>query len=392
MDRSDFFRRIGIGALGITALKTDAIGLASPTEFRSEFFHVGCYTAGPEEGILTGRFDPATGLAAISLTNPGITNPSFLIYGKSGMFIYAAIETDDFGGKSSGAVSAFRTDPQTGKLTLLNTVASQGAHPCHLCADSTGKYVLAANYTGGNVAVLPVLGDGQLGEAVDVVRHTGSGPNKARQESPHAHSVNLSPDNRFAFVCDLGIDKIMIYRFDDSTGKLTPADTPFFTTAPGAGPRHFTFSRDGRHAVVVNELDSTLTWMRYDADKGLLTEIITLTTLPGNFSGENSCADVHYHPTGDFIYASNRGHNSIAVFTFDFVSEKIKRIQNQSVMGKTPRNFAIHGTGRHLLAANEDSDSITLFELDPVSGMLAATGKKVNAGKPVCLLFRTHDI
>jgi 6-phosphogluconolactonase len=244
-----------------------------------------------------------------------------------------------------------------------------------------------ANYTGGNVTILPILSDGQLGEPVDMIQHKGKGVNTIRQEGPHAHSVNLSPDNRFAIVCDLGIDKIMIYRFDQITGKLTPADTPFFQTAPGAGPRHFTFSRDGGNAFVVNELNSTITSLKYDPAKGILTELQTLSTLPDDFTAENTCADVHIHPNGLFVYASNRGHDSIAVFVIEPGSVKLKLLQNQSTLGKTPRNFAIHSSGQFLLAANQNSNTVNVFTIDPGTGRLGETGKFLQINKPVCVLF-----
>jgi 6-phosphogluconolactonase len=350
-------------------------------------FFIGSYTDTPEQGISTGSFDSETGAVQLIDTCGGVNNPSFLIFDHSKKFLYAVNETDDFGGKKSGSVSAFSHDEKTGKLTFLNAMPSLGAHPCHLTIDRTGKYILVANYTGGNVAVLPVLSDGKLGEPVDMVQHTGKGPNAARQEAAHAHSVNISPDNRFAFVCDLGIDKIMIYHFDERTGKLTPADHPFFQTAPGAGPRHFTFSKDGSRAFVVNELNSTLTCMKYDVANGSLTELQTLTTLPDGFTDENTCADIHVHPDGRFIYASNRGHDRIAVFSIKPGTGQLNLLQNQSVKGKTPRNFAIHESGRFLLAVNQNSNNITVFSIDPSTGKLRETGQSMKINKPVCLLF-----
>jgi 6-phosphogluconolactonase len=237
------------------------------------------------------------------------------------------------------------------------------------------------------VAVLPVLPGGGLGDPVEMVQHTGHSVNASRQEGPHAHSVNISPDNRFAFVCDLGIDKIMVYRFDEVTGKLTPADHPFFTTAPGAGPRHFTFSRNGQGAFVVNELNSTVTSLKYDSANGFLTEIQTITTLPDGFAAENTCADIHLHPNGRFLYASNRGHNSIAAFSVEEATGMLKLLQHQPTLGQTPRNFAIHSSGRYLLAANQDSNSIHVFSIDPATGISSETGNFIQIVKPVCLLL-----
>lgn len=386
MKRSSFFQQIGIGAFGATILQKPVLAGIIASENMFDHLYVGTYTATPKEGIPVCSFDSQNGAVQLIEVCQGVNNPSFLIFGRNRKFVYAAIETDDFGGKKAGAVSAFRRDEKTGKLTFLNSVTSLGAHPCHLTIDRTGRFILVANYTGGNAAVLPVMADGSLGEPVDSVQHSGKGPNTARQEAAHVHSVNLSPDNRFAFVCDLGIDKIMIYRFNEKTGKLSPADTPFFQTAPGAGPRHFTFSGDGQNAFVVNELNSTITSMKYDPAKGVLSEIQTLTTLPDAFTGENTCADIHVHPNGRFVYASNRGHDSIALFSVE-PGGRMKLLQHQPTLGKTPRNFAIHSSGRFLLAANQNSGSIQVFSLDPGTGKLNAAGKSISINKPVCLLF-----
>ncbi len=387
MKRSGFFQQIAVGAFSAAVFPKHAFSAVSGSDSSQELLYIGSYTETSQQGISVCRFDHASGNVQLADVCSKVKNPSFLIFDPTRKFLYAVNETDDFRGKKSGSVSAFRRDEKTGKLSFLNEMPSLGAHPCHLSVDRTGKFILVANYTGGNVSVLPILADGSLGEPADMVQHTGKGPNKARQETAHAHSVNLSPDNRFAFVCDLGIDKIMIYLFYQETGKLTPADHPFFQTAPGAGPRHFTFSKDGSRAFVVNELNSTLTCMTYEKAIGRLTEMQTVTTLPDGFSGENTCADLHLHPNGMFIYASNRGHDSIAVFSIEQGSGKLKLLQNQSVKGKTPRNFAIHHSGRLLLAANQNSESITTFFLDPATGKLSDTGKSITINKPVCILF-----
>jgi len=387
MKRSGFFQQIAVGAIGVTVVQKQAFAGILMQKSMPGLFYVGSYSQSQEEGISMCRFDPDQGTVQLVDVCKGVANPTFLILDHQRKFIYAVNELDDFEGKNSGAISAFRRDEKTGKLTFLNIQPSLGAHPCHLTVDRSGKFILAANYTGGNVAVLPVLSNGELGEPVEMVQHSGKGPNAGRQEGPHAHSVNLSPDNRFAFVCDLGIDKIMIYRFDERNGKLTPADTPFFRTASGAGPRHFTFTKDGLNTFVVNELNSTITSLKYDPAGGTLTEILTLSTLPVDFTGENTCADVHVHPDGRFVYASNRGHDSIAVLSIERGPGRLKLIQHQSALGKTPRNFAIHPSGRFLLAANQDSDSIQVFSMDPLTGKLAGSGKSLQINKPVCLLI-----
>jgi 6-phosphogluconolactonase len=393
MTRSGFFMHLGLGALGSGLTHKQVLAFLSSPTSSPVFFYIGCYTQSADEGIAECRFEEQKGTIQLSGVCKSIDNPSFLIFGNRRKWVYAVNETADFGDKKSGGVSSFLCDQKTGKLTFLNSQASLGAHPCHLTMDRQGKFILVANYSGGNVAVLPILANGELGEAVDIVQHTGKSINANRQEGPHAHSVNLSHDNRFAFVCDLGIDKIMIYRFNQKTGKLSPSGSQYFQTAPGAGPRHFTFSNDGRNAFVVNELNSTITSFRYNQSSGELTEIQTLSTLPDGFTEENTCADIHVHPNGSFVYASNRGHNSIAVFQCQAGFEKLKLVQNQSTLGQTPRNFAIHPSGRYLLAANQNSNSVHVFSIDPSTGLLSETGNPGNPGnhytinKPVCILF-----
>ncbi len=387
MKRSVFFKQIAAGAIGATVIRQQAAASAPNPENTSNLFYIGCYTAAPEEGIPVCRLDPKEGSINQSGICKGVENPSFLVMNQSRTLVYSVNETADFEGKASGAVSAFLRDSSTGRLTYLNSRPSLGADPCHLSIDRSGKFILVANYSGGNASVLPLLDDGRIGEPIEMVQHSGKGVNAARQGAPHAHSVNLSPDNRFAMVCDLGLDKIMIYSFDDKTGKLTPAKTPFFQTEPGAGPRHFTFTRDGKHAIVVNELNSTITLLAYDAMHGILTSLQSQSNIPDGFIGENSCADVHIHPNGRFVYASNRGHDSIAVYALDPSMTHLSPIQYQPTLGKTPRNFAIHPSGKFLLAANQNSGSVQVFSLDPGTGKLKETGKHLKINKPVCILF-----
>lgn len=387
MKRSEFFQTLTFSTLGATLIHKQSFALLMNPLHTPDIFYVGCYTSNPLEGIATGRFDPGDGSIQLTDVCRGVENPSFLIFDHKREFIYAVNETDNFGGKNSGSVSAFLRNEKSGQLTFLNSQSSMGAHPCHLTIDRTGKFILVANYTGGNVAVLPILTDGQLGEPVAMVQHTGYVLNDGTKISPHAHSVNLSPDNRFAFVCDLGIDRIMAYEFDQITGKLSAADRPWFQAARGAGPRHFTFSPDGKNAFSLNELDSTITFFSYDQNQGILDELHTVTTLPDGYKAENYCADVHVHPNGKFVYASNRGHNSIAVFSVNPVAGNLSLIQHQSTLGKFPRNFAIHTSGRFLLAANQHSDSIHVFTLDESTGKLIDTGNTLIMTNPVCILL-----
>jgi 6-phosphogluconolactonase len=387
MKRSGFFFQIAGGTMGAILFRKRSLAAFFEPGTISDLLYIGCYTQSREEGISIVRFDSQnTDIQLIEVCSK-VENPSFLIFSHTRQFIYAVNETADFGGKSSGSVSAFRCNEKTGKLTFLNEQPSLGAHPCHLTVDRSGKFILVANYTGGNVTVMPVLPDGQLGGPVDMVQHFGKGINPGRQDGPHAHSVILSPDNRFAFVCDLGIDRIMIYRFDQERGKLSPADSPFFQTAPGAGPRHFTFSNGGQYAFVINELDSTICSFKYIAQKGELTQLQRISTLPDGFTGENTCAEIQVHPNSKFVYASNRGHDSIAVFGFNQESGQLKLLQHQSSLGKTPRNFVIHPSGMFLIAANQNSNTVQFFSLDPQTGKLSETGKFLKINRPVCLLL-----
>jgi len=348
---------------------------------------IGTYADRPDEGINLCRMDLADGSIQTDKLFPNIVKPSFLAADIGRRLLYAVSETGDYEGKPTGSVSVYRLDRAGSRIGLLNTRSTRGAHPCHVTVSRNGRFVLVANYTGGNIAVLPVMPDRSLGEAVETVQHEGNGPVRGRQEQAHAHSVNLSPDNRFAYACDLGMDKIMIYRFNDRTGKLSGAEMSCFRTAPGAGPRHFTFSPDGREAFVINELNSTITYLAIDPGNGSLSERQTVSTLPADCTVGNTCADIHVHPNGRFVYGSNRGHDSVVVCLIDRKSGSLKVVQQQSTLGKTPRNFAIDPSGKYLLAANQNSDSIHVFAINETTGLLAPTGYSVRVPKPVCILI-----
>ncbi len=346
--------------------------------------YFGTYTRGSSKGIYVSRFNEVTG----KLTPPELAaetaNPSFLAIHPNGRFLYAAHETNSFQGQRSGSVSAFAIDGVTGKLTLLNQVSSRGAGPAHVTVDRTGKYVLVANYGGGNVAVLPVKEDGSLAEASGFVQHTGSGFTK-RQAGPNAHSVNMSPDNRFAIVADLGLDKVFVYRFDPVKGSLEANEPPFVKVAPGAGPRMFTFGPKGRFAYVIDEINYTITAFAYNAKACVLTEVQTITTLPKDFTGTTSTAEVQVAPTGRFLYGSNRGNDSIAVFSIDARKGTLTPVEIVPTQGKTPRNFSIDPTGSFLLAANQGSNNVVVFRIDAKTGRLTPTGQVVEVGSPVCV-------
>ena len=349
---------------------------------------VGTYTSGESKskGIYVLKFDPRNASITSHGVVGGVEDPSFLMFDQSRKFVYAVNETLEYNGKKSGSVSSFAVDAKNGSLTLLNKQPSMGAAPCHLTVSRNARFVLVANYFGGNVAVLPVNKDGSLVPAVDVEQHAGSGPNKDRQEAAHAHSVVLDPNGRFAFVNDLGVDRIFIYEFDPLTGSLNPnGNQSYYQTKPGAGPRHFKFLPSGKHAFVINELDMTISSLAYDAAKGTLRDVQTVSTVPAGFSGENTCADIHLTPDGSFLYGSNRGHDSLVGFRIDRSSGRMELIGHTPTRGKTPRNFTIDPTGRYLLVANQRSDSIVVFEIEKRTGRLKPLGEGINVPSPVCL-------
>ncbi len=351
------------------------------------FVYFGTYTRQESKGIYAWRFQPATG----KLTEIGLAaetpNPSFLAVHPGQRFLYAASEISNFDGRKTGAVSAFSIDPATGKLSLLNSVASHGTGPCHLAIDRTGKCLLVANYGGGNAASIPIAADGRLKEAASVMQHSGSSVNPKRQQGPHAHSVNISPDNRFAVVADLGLDQVLVYKLRVANGTLEPNDPPFAKVSPGSGPRHFAFHPDGRYAYVINELFSTVTAFRYDARRGALRELETIKTLPQDFTGDSTTAEVVVHPSGRFLYGSNRGHDSLTVFAIDRNTGKLTLVEHVPTQGRTPRNFAIDPTGGYLFAANQNSGSVVVFRIDRNTGRLTPTGDVLKVPIPVCVRF-----
>lgn len=355
----------------------------------SYFMYVGTYTqeGSTSKGIYVYRYDPSSAkVTSIGLAVQTI-NPSFLAVHPNHRFLYAVNEVGDYKGPKSGGVSAFAIDNATGKLTLLNEVASGGADPCYITVDKTGKFVLVANYTGGSVSVFPVLKDGSLGEASAFVQHTGHGTNPKRQEAPHAHSIDLSPDNRFAIVDDLGLDETLVYKFDNTKGSLTLNDPPFAKADAGAGPRHFALAPNGKFAYVIHEMGSTVSVFDYDAAAGVLRPIQTISTIPKGFAGLNEDAEIEVHPSGKFLYASNRGHDSIAVFAIDPNKGTLTLIEYVPTKGQSPRHFQIDPTGSLLFAENEKSDNIVVFRIDAHTGRLTPTGKVLDVSQPVCVKF-----
>ena len=387
--RREFLKIVGLSTLGL-AFPDLAFAQMSGGESKGELLvYVGTYTSGKSEGIYLYRLNLSSGELKHVATTKRVKDPSFLAIAPSRRYLYAVNEVEEFAGRKSGAVSAFAVDQRSGELRLLNQQPSLGGAPCYVVVDQTGRFVLVANYAGGNVAVLPVRSDGSLGEATDVKQDLGSSINVERQKGPHAHCVVLDPANRFAYACDLGTDKIMIFRFDARRGKLIPNRMPWVQVKPGAGPRHLTFHPDGRYAYVINELHATVTAFAHDQAQGNLKEVQTVPTLPKDFTGADTSADIHVSPDGRFLYCSNRGHDSIAAFKIDPRNGELTFIAHESTGGKTPRNFAIDPTGAFLLAANQHSDNIVTFRLDQKTGRPGATGHVAEVPSPVCLKFTT---
>jgi 6-phosphogluconolactonase len=380
--------------VGVVVLGTTAWSAAADGKKDRLWVFVGTYTGEGgkgSEGIYRFDMDPATGqLSGRALAAKAI-NPSFLAIHPSRRFLYAVGEVGDFQGKKGGGVSAFAIDPQTGNLALLNQEPSGGEGPCHLVVDKRGKNVLVANYGGGSASVLPIAEDGRLGTATAFVQHKGTSSNPQRQEAPHAHSINLDAANRFAFVADLGLDKVLVYRFDADRGTLAPNEPAAATVAPGSGPRHFAFHPNGRWAYVINEMANTVTSFAYDADKGVLKPEQTISTLPAGARGDSWTAEVQVHPSGRFLYGSNRGHNSIAMFAIDPQTGRLTAAGHQAHHIKTPRNFGIDPTGTFLLVANQDGNSIVVFRIDPETGGLTPTGTEVEVSMPVCVKMIRHE-
>jgi len=318
-------------------------------------------------------------------TVKGVVDPSFLAIDRHRRRLYAVNEVEQFAGKPSGALSAFSIDQQSGNLSFLNQQPTLGGAPCHLIVDKTGRFVLVANYTGGNISVLPIKADGSLGVATDMVQHHGSSVNKERQEGPHAHCIELDSSNRYAFAVDLGLDKVMIYKFDAKNGKLVSNKEA--QLKPGDGPRHLTFHPNGKYAYVINELTNSVTAFTYAKATGTLKETQTVSTLPKDFSAANTTAELAVSPSGRFLFGSNRGHDSIVGFAIDQSTGKLTFIEHVPTQGKTPRHFTIDPTGTFLLVANKDSDTIVSLRINPATGRLDSTGHVAQVPTPVCLVL-----
>ena len=383
-------RRVSIGQLLGTAftlvaglMMFDHARAAESEEDQDYYVYVGTYTGRTgSEGIYRLKLDGETGELTRLGVAPGIENPSFLAIHPSKKFLYAVSKH-----AGSGGVAAFSIDSQDGSLKQLNEQSSEGEGPCHLTVDATGGYVLVANYGSGSVACLPIDEDGRLREASSSIQHQGSSVDPKRQTQPRAHSINLDAANRFALAADLGLDQVLVYAFDDQRGTLTPHDPPFARVDAGAGPRHFSFHPSGKFAYVINEMALTVTAFAYDAEQGVLTTLQTISTLPDEDRDQPglSTAEVLVHPSGKFLYGSNRGHDSIVVYEIDPATGKLTYVENVKTQGKTPRNFALDPAGKFLLAENQNSNTIVVFRIDPATGRLSPTGHTADVPSPVCI-------
>ncbi len=366
------------GTLYIALLLASAASAAEVTVF------VGTYTNAQSKGIYSMQFDEASGKLSAPTLAVESPSPSFLTISSNGRYLYAANEHgNDPNPNAPGQISAFAVNGSS--LKLINSVSSRGAGPCHVAIDRTGHWLFAANYGSGSVAAFPIQANGGLGEASSFFQHklTSVSP---RQKGPHAHMVVLSRDNRFLLVADLGGDRVFVYRFDERSGKLTPNDPPAGILPPGTGPRHMAFSRDGRLLYVLSELQDTVTTFRWDATKGTLENAGSLSALPADYAGAKSGAEIVLHPNGKFLYASNRGQDSIAIFSIG-AEGKLTAMGHQPTGGKTPRNFNIDPTGKFLLAANQDSSTVAVFRIDEKTGRLTPAGDPVAVPTPVAILF-----
>lgn len=347
--------------------------------------YFGTYTQKSQsDGIYHATLDTKSG----KLSKPELAiqtpNPSFIAIHPSGKYIYSVTEGNP------GKVSAFKIDLKTKKLKLINQSTSGGTGPCHVSVSKDGKTLLSANYSSGSLASTPINNDGSLGETASVIQHQGSGVNEKRQQGPHVHSINLSPDNRFAYVADLGIDKVMIYILNPKNSKLTENNPDFFKAEPGAGPRHFTFHPNEKFAYLINELDNTIAVFDHKAENGALIVKQTISTLPDDFDGETKTAEIKVHPNGKFLYGSNRGHDSIAVYKIAPKSGKLTLVGFQKKGIANPRHFNIDPTGKYCLVGNQDKDSVLLFSVDQQDGMLQPTNQNITVGMPVCIQFLKH--
>jgi 6-phosphogluconolactonase len=380
-------RRRFIQSAASLPLATHGFAALAEMAAGGELLLVGTQTSGTSKGIYAYHFDPGSG----ELTQTGLAaeakNPTFLVLAPDRRSVFAVNEIEEYQGKKSGAVTSFVLEPRAGKLDAVNSVATLGGGPCHVAVDKSGRCVFVANYSGGSAASYRVAPGGKLSEAVSFFQYSGSGPDKERQERPHAHRVTVSPDNRFVMVNDLGLDVIHIYRLDADTAKLTPNEPAAWKAAPGAGPRALQFHPNGRWAYCVTEMKSTVNVLRWNAQTGALGTIQEVPLLPEGYTGETGAADIVFDKAGRFAYVANRLNDFLATFTVSPTDGKLTLLERTSCGGKTPRHLALDKTGRWLLVANQKTDNLAVFARDERTGRLAKDGKNFPLSRPQCLVF-----
>lgn len=353
----------------------------------AQIMYVGTYTDATTKGIYAYKYDDKTGKISPLGLMAETPNPTFLALHPNGKYLYAVNEVNTFQGKRAGSVTAYAVDRASGKLTLLNQVSTASPGPCHLIVDATGKMLMVANYAGGSFASFPIGTDGKLGEASTFLQLQGSGVDKSRQEAPHAHSVNLPKSNKFMLGADLGTDKIWIYKIDPATAKMTANDPPSASVKPGSGPRHLVIAPDQKHVYVMSEMASSVTTFDYDAKTGAMKAIDVVSALPSDFKGQSTGAEIEIDARGRYVYTSNRGLDSIAVFSVDPKTAKLTLVQNAKTGGVMPRAFALFPGGNFLIAGNQKTNNMTIFKIDHATGKLEQAGEKVDLGAPVTFVF-----
>jgi 6-phosphogluconolactonase len=375
---------------GVSSIITLILVLAAPPVYAadsSQRVYVGTYTDKDSKGIYAFRFDPASGEAGPVELAAETPSPSFLVVDKGGRYLYAVNELPVFNGNMAGGVTVFAIDGTTGKLNQLQQVSSAGADPAHVSIDASGKFLLVANYSSGSVAVFPIGADGKLGERTSFFQNTGSSVNKERQSNPHAHEIAAVAGNQYVLVADLGTDELLAFKFDGATGSLTPAKPKGFKVTPGSGPRHFAVSPSGRYVYLVNEMANTVNVLWFDEKSGKMRLEQSIPTLPVGFGGANTTAEIAVDHAGKFLYVSNRGEESIAVFAIAADDGKLRLVDRTPTGGKQPRHFTFDPSGKWMLVENQESDNITVFAVDPATGKLTRWKTTLSVSSPVCLVF-----
>jgi 6-phosphogluconolactonase len=382
-------RMVALLLLALLALPAAASARRQSRKENGDSFwvYVGTYTGPESKGIYSYRFHAGTGRAVARGLAAETSNPSFLAASSNQKFLYAVNEVSDYGGARSGAVTSFAIDRKTGSLRFLNQVSSRGAGPCYVSLDRSGHFVLIANYDGGSVAAIPVLRDGRLGQSSAFVQHSGHSVNPQRQEGPHAHCIEVDRNDRHAVVADLGLDRLLVYQFDSQTGAFSPRQPAFAAVKPGSGPRHMAFDPSGRYLYLISEMASTITVFSYDARRGALRPLQTISSLPGSFKGQSYGAEIAVDASGKFLYASNRGDDTIAVFSIHPGRHPLTPVEYVPTRGKFPRSFAIAPGGAYMFVANQKSDNVVIFRIDQRTGGLTPTGQSLAVSSPVCVQF-----